>query len=161
MGYDRRSVNRKLWSYENEVDVSLRDGLFSEVTGVTPIYDSPSEHHEYTGNGEETRSLSGEYIISLYEVVARLHGVKIVPQIDIIMSTIIETLASSAGSFPIQQACSKVVPAIARYGIDPTAPEERRRHIIHSLQASFRFSPRISRKPNFRVCSLLEGPCGM
>ncbi|GKV20710.1 hypothetical protein SLEP1_g30795 [Rubroshorea leprosula] len=60
MGYDRRSVNRKLWSYENEVDVSLRDGLFSEVTGGIPIYDSRSEHHELTGNGEEnTDEFSG------------------------------------------------------------------------------------------------------
>ncbi|GLT64565.1 hypothetical protein SLA2020_370510 [Shorea laevis] len=60
MGYDHRSVNRKLWSYENGVDVSLRDGLFSEVTGGIPIYDSPSEHHELTGNGEEnTDEFSG------------------------------------------------------------------------------------------------------
>ncbi|KAE8684152.1 putative H/ACA ribonucleoprotein complex subunit 1-like protein 1-like [Hibiscus syriacus] len=58
---------------------------------------------------------------------------QIVPQIDSIMSTIIKTLASSAGSFPLQQACSKVVPAIARYGIDPTTPADKKRHIIHSL----------------------------
>ncbi|XWS42445.1 hypothetical protein CRYUN_Cryun16bG0014700 [Craigia yunnanensis] len=82
---------------------------------------------------KETGCVSGEYTISLYEVLARVHGVKIVPQIDSIMSTIIKTLASSAGSFPLQQACSKVVPAIARYGIDPTTPEDKKRHIIHSL----------------------------
>lgn len=82
---------------------------------------------------KETGCVSGEYTISLYEVLARVHGVKIVPQIDSIMSTIIKTLASSAGSFPLQQACSRVVPAIARYGIDPTTPEDKKRHIIHSL----------------------------
>ncbi|KAK8576286.1 hypothetical protein V6N13_090760 [Hibiscus sabdariffa] len=82
---------------------------------------------------KETGCVSGEYTISLYEVLARVHGVKIVPQIDSIMSTITKTLASSAGSFPLQQACSKVVPAIARYGIDPTTPEDKKRHIIHSL----------------------------
>ncbi|KAE8678131.1 H/ACA ribonucleoprotein complex subunit 1-like protein 1 [Hibiscus syriacus] len=82
---------------------------------------------------KETGCVSGEYTISLYEVLARVHGVKIVPHIDSIMSTIIKTLASSAGSFPLQQACSKVVPAIARYGIDPTTPEDKKRHIIHSL----------------------------
>ncbi|GMI65290.1 hypothetical protein like AT1G54385 [Hibiscus trionum] len=82
---------------------------------------------------KETGCVSGEYTISLYEVLARVHGVKIVPQIDSIMSTIIKTLTSSAGSFPLQQACSKVVPAIARYGIDPTTPEDKKRHIIHSL----------------------------
>ncbi|KAF9670254.1 hypothetical protein SADUNF_Sadunf13G0049200 [Salix dunnii] len=49
------------------------------------------------------------------------------------MATIIKTLASSAGYFPLQQACSKVVPAIARYGIEPTTPEDKKRHIIHSL----------------------------
>ncbi|XP_023915433.1 protein SINE1 [Quercus suber] len=80
-----------------------------------------------------TGSLSGECTISLYEVLARVHGVKIVPLIDSIMTCIISTLASSAGSFPLQQACSKVVPAIARYGIDPTTPEDKKRHIIHSL----------------------------
>ncbi|GKV20276.1 hypothetical protein SLEP1_g30429 [Rubroshorea leprosula] len=82
---------------------------------------------------KETGSVSGGYTISLYEVLARLHGVKIVPQIGIIMSTIIKTLASSADSFPLRQACSKVFPAIARYGIGPTTPEDKRRHIIHSL----------------------------
>lgn len=82
---------------------------------------------------KESGSLSGEYTISLYEVLARVHGIKIVPQIDIIMSTIIKTLASSAGSFPLQQACSKVVPAIASYGINPTTPDDKKRHIINSL----------------------------
>ncbi|CAN8237777.1 unnamed protein product [Cochlearia groenlandica] len=82
---------------------------------------------------KETNSLSGEYTISLYEILARVHGPNIVPQIDIIMSTIVKTLASSAGSFPLQQACSKVIPAIARYGIDPTMEEDKKRFIIHSL----------------------------
>ncbi|CAA7033707.1 unnamed protein product [Microthlaspi erraticum] len=82
---------------------------------------------------KETNSLSGEYTISLYEILARVHGPNIVPQIDIIMSTIVKTLASSAGSFPLQQACSKVIPAIARYGIDPTTAEDKKRFIIHSL----------------------------
>lgn len=78
-------------------------------------------------------SLSAEYTISLYEVLARVHGVKIVPFIDTIMLSIVQTLDSSPGSFSLHQACSRVVPAIARYGIDPTTPEEKKRHIIHSL----------------------------
>ncbi|KAF7801487.1 protein SINE1-like [Senna tora] len=82
---------------------------------------------------KDTGSLSGEFTISLYEVLARVHGVKIVPMIDSIMASIVQTLASSAGSFPLHQACSKVVPAIARYGMDPTTPEDKKRHIIHSL----------------------------
>ncbi|XP_047087220.1 protein SINE1-like [Lolium rigidum] len=76
---------------------------------------------------------SGEFTISLYEVLARVHGRNIVPQIGNIMSTIMCTLSSSGGSFPLHQACSKVVPAIARYGIDPSAPEEDKASIISSL----------------------------
>ncbi|KAF4346458.1 hypothetical protein G4B88_019968 [Cannabis sativa] len=81
----------------------------------------------------EAGSLSGECTISLYEVLARVHGAKIVPLIETIMKTIINTLVSSAGCFPLQQACSKVVMAIARYGIDPNFNEEKKRHVIHSL----------------------------
>ncbi|KAL8147138.1 protein SINE1-like isoform X1 [Apium graveolens] len=81
---------------------------------------------------KETGS-SGEYTISLYEVLARVHGPKIVPQIENIMDTVVKTLSSGAGSFSLQQACSKVIPAIARYGIDPTTPEDKKKHIIHSL----------------------------
>ncbi|KAK7286536.1 hypothetical protein RJT34_21596 [Clitoria ternatea] len=80
----------------------------------------------------ETKDSSCVFTISIYETLARVHGVKIVPLIDSIMGTIVNTLSSS-GSFPLQQACSKVVPAIARYGIDPTTPEDRKREIIHSL----------------------------
>ncbi|KAL6506054.1 hypothetical protein OROHE_022773 [Orobanche hederae] len=76
---------------------------------------------------------SGEHTISLYEVLARVHGPKIVPQIDNIINTIVKTLSLSAGAFALQQACSKVVPAIARYAIDPTTAEDRKRFIIHSL----------------------------
>ncbi|KAL8456217.1 hypothetical protein ACS0TY_033620 [Phlomoides rotata] len=76
---------------------------------------------------------SGEHTISLYEVLARVHGPKIVPQIDNIMHTIVKTLSTSAGAFALHQACSKVVPAIARYAIDPTTAEDRKRYIIHSL----------------------------
>ncbi|KVI08411.1 protein SINE1-like [Cynara cardunculus var. scolymus] len=82
---------------------------------------------------KETGLTSGEYTISLYEVLSRVHGTKIVPQIDNIMTTIIKTLTSSVASFALHQACSKVVPAIARYGIDPTTPENKKRQIIHSL----------------------------
>lgn len=82
---------------------------------------------------KQTGLSSGEHTISLYEVLARVHGPKIVPQIENIMSTIVKTLTLSAGAFALHQACSKVVPAIARYAIDPTTAEERKRHVIHSL----------------------------
>ncbi|XP_042514584.1 protein SINE1-like isoform X2 [Macadamia integrifolia] len=82
---------------------------------------------------KDSGSSSGEYTISLYEVLARVHGPNIVPQIDNIMATIIKTLSSSPGSFPLHQACSKVVPAIARYGIDSRTPEDKKKYIISSL----------------------------
>ncbi|CAI9765703.1 unnamed protein product [Fraxinus pennsylvanica] len=82
---------------------------------------------------KENGASSGEYTISLYEVLARVHGLNIVPQIDNIMTTIIKTLSSSAGSFALHQACSKVVPAIARYAMDPTTANDKKRYIIHSL----------------------------
>eukprot|EP00257_Ricinus_communis_P008154 XP_002525438.2 protein SINE1 [Ricinus communis] len=112
----RRSAMQALKSYVKDLDSKAIPLFLAQVSET-----------------KETGCVSGEYTISLYEVLARVHGVKIVPQIDSIMATIIKTLASSAGSFPLQQACSKVVPAIARYGIDPTHPEEKKRQIIHSL----------------------------
>ncbi|XVE62905.1 hypothetical protein DITRI_Ditri06bG0156900 [Diplodiscus trichospermus] len=112
----RKSAMKALKSYVRDLDSKAIPVFLAQVSET-----------------KETGCVSGEYTISLYEVLARVHGAKIVPQIDSIMSTIIKTLASSAGSFPLQQACSKVVPAIARYGIDPTTPEDKKRHIIHSL----------------------------
>ncbi|GAB2211186.1 hypothetical protein Droror1_Dr00016478 [Drosera rotundifolia] len=76
---------------------------------------------------------SMEYTISLYEVLARVHGPKIVPQIDNIMATIIKTLATSGGSFAPQQACSKVILAMSRYAILPTTLDEKKTEIMHSL----------------------------
>ncbi|KAB1221158.1 hypothetical protein CJ030_MR2G012843 [Morella rubra] len=112
----RKSAMKTLKSYVKDLDSKTIPLFLAQVS-------------ENKGSG----SLSGECTISLYEVLARVHGVKIVPLIDSIMTCIISTLASSAGSFPLQQACSKVVPAIARYGIDPTTTEDRKRRIIHSL----------------------------
>lgn len=112
----RRSAMKNLKSYVKELDSKAIPMFLAQVS-----------------QSKETGPLNGDCTISLYEVLARVHGVKIVPLINSIMATIIKTLASSAGSFPLQQACSKVVPAIARYGIDPTTPDDKKRHIIHSL----------------------------
>ncbi|KAG2330869.1 hypothetical protein Bca52824_002049 [Brassica carinata] len=113
----RKTAMKALKSYVKDLDSKAIPSFLAQVSET-----------------KETNSLSGEYTISLYEILARVHGPNIVPQIDTIMSTIVKTLASSAGSFPLQQACSKVIPAIARYGIDPTTMEEdKKRVIIHSL----------------------------
>ncbi|XP_027177414.1 protein SINE1 [Coffea eugenioides] len=111
----RKSAMKALKSYVKDLD-----------SKAIPLFLAQVSETKETGS-------SGEYTISLYEVLARVHGHKIVPQIDNIMTTIIKTLTSSAGSFALHQACSKVVPAIARYGMDPTTPEDKKRHIIHSL----------------------------
>ncbi|XP_027193099.1 protein SINE1-like [Cicer arietinum] len=112
----RKSAMRALKSYVKDLD-----------SGTIPIFLAQ------VSETKEAGTLSGEFTISLYEVLARVHGVKIVPMIDSIMQSIVQTLASSAGSFPLQRACSKVVPAVARYGIEPTTPEENKRNIIHSI----------------------------
>lgn len=112
----RKSAMRALKSYVKDLDYKTIPLFLAQVSET-----------------KETGSLSGEFTISLYEVLARVHGTKIVPMINSIMQSIVQTLASSAGSFPLQQACSKVVPAIARYGIDPTTPDDKKRNVIHSL----------------------------
>ncbi|XP_057507334.1 protein SINE1-like [Actinidia eriantha] len=112
----RKSAMKALKSYVKDLDSKAIPLFLAQVSET-----------------KETGSSAGEYTISLYEVLARVHGPKIVPQIDNIMTTIIKILTSSAGSFALHQACSKVVPAIARYGMDPTTPEDKKRHIIHSL----------------------------
>ncbi|KAK3017422.1 hypothetical protein RJ639_007580 [Escallonia herrerae] len=112
----RKSAMKALKSYVKDLDSKAIPIFLAQVSET-----------------KETGLSSGEYTISLYEVLARVHGPKIVPQIGNIMTTIIKILTSSAGSFALHQACSKVVPAIARYGIDPTTPQDKKRHIIHSL----------------------------
>ncbi|XP_038985473.1 LOW QUALITY PROTEIN: protein SINE1 [Phoenix dactylifera] len=112
----RRSAMKALKSYAKDLDSKAIPHFLAEVSDTK-------------GPG----SSSGECTISLYEVLARVHGRNIVPQIGNIMSTIMRTLSSSGGSFPLHQACSKVVPAIARYGIDPSTPNDEKTRIISSL----------------------------
>lgn len=112
----RKSAMKALKSYVKDLDTKAIPIFLAQVSKTN-----------------ETGTTSGEYTISLYEALARVHGTKIVPQIDNIMSTIIKTLTSCVTTFALHQACSKVVPAIARYGIDPTTPDDKKRRIIHSL----------------------------
>ncbi|KAF8395974.1 hypothetical protein HHK36_017585 [Tetracentron sinense] len=116
-------------------DANSRKSAMKALKTYVKDLDSKAIPH-FLAQVSETKdpgSSFGEYTISLYEVLARVHGTNIVPQIDNIMTTIIKTLTSSAGSFPLHQACSKVVPAIARYGIDPSTPDDKKRKVIHSL----------------------------
>ncbi|KMT15635.1 hypothetical protein BVRB_3g056260 [Beta vulgaris subsp. vulgaris] len=112
----RRSAMKALKLYVKDMDLKAIPLFLAQVSETKDAGSSP-----------------GEYTISIYEVLARVHGPNIVPQLGNIMSTIIKTLTTSGGSFPLQQACSKVVPAIARYGIEPTTPEDKKQWIIHSL----------------------------
>ncbi|KAL8201575.1 hypothetical protein R6Q57_010722 [Mikania cordata] len=114
--YSRKSAMKVIKSYVEDLDSSAIPLFLAQVSET-----------------KETGLTSGEYTISLYEVLARVHGTKIVPQIDNIVSTIIKNMTSSVVSFALHQACSKVVPAIARYAMDPTTNDDKKRRIIHSL----------------------------
>ncbi|XP_021741251.1 TORTIFOLIA1-like protein 2 isoform X2 [Chenopodium quinoa] len=112
----RRSAMKALKLYVKDMDSKAIPQFLAQVSETKDAGSSP-----------------GEYTISIYEVLARVHGPNIVPQLDNIMSSIIKTLTTSGGSFPLQQACSKVVPAIARYGIESATPEDKKQQLIHSL----------------------------
>ncbi|CAH8386194.1 unnamed protein product [Eruca vesicaria subsp. sativa] len=92
--------------------------------------------HVFLAQVSETKEIgseSGGYTVSLFEDLARAHGVKVAPHVEMIMPVIIRTLSSCDGSLGVQQACSKAVAAMARYGIDPATPEDKKRNVIHSL----------------------------
>ncbi|KAF8045254.1 hypothetical protein N665_5337s0003 [Sinapis alba] len=93
--------------------------------------------HVFVAQVSETKEIGSEsgggYTVSLFEDLARAHGVKIAPHVEMIMPVIVRTLSSCGGSLGVQQACSKAVAAIARYGIDPATPEDKKRNVIHSL----------------------------
>ncbi|KAM1852412.1 hypothetical protein ACFX14_008501 [Malus domestica] len=61
----------------------------------------------------------------IYTSRIAIYGRKIFAGVDIFLVE-----ARFTGSFPLQQACSKVAPAIALYGIDPTNPEDKKRHML-------------------------------
>ncbi|RWR80380.1 Gem-associated protein 2 [Cinnamomum micranthum f. kanehirae] len=122
----RKSAMKALKSYVRDLDAREIPVFLAQLS-------------ERKGPGQ-----TDEYTITLYEILARVHGHNIVPHIDNIMSTIVTTLKSSAGSFTLHQACSKVVPAIAKHGIDPSIPGGEKAEIIRSL-----CSP---------LCDILTGP---
>lgn len=120
----RRAAMKALKSYARHLDSKSIPHFLAEVSDTTTTA---------TTAAAGAATPTGEFTISLYEVLARVHGRNIVPQIGNIMATIMCTLSSSGGSFPLHQACSKVVPAIARYGIDPATPDAEKAAIIASL----------------------------
>ncbi|TKW01331.1 hypothetical protein SEVIR_8G172700v4 [Setaria viridis] len=124
----RRAAMKALKSYARHLDSKSIPHFLAEVSDTTAAGAAAA-----AGGGGGGGLAPGEFTISLYEVLARVHGRNIVPQIGNIMTTIMRTLSSSGGSFPLHQACSKVVPAIARYGIDPSAPDGEKAGIIASL----------------------------
>uniref|UniRef100_A0A0D3AFQ3 TORTIFOLIA1/SINE1-2 N-terminal domain-containing protein n=1 Tax=Brassica oleracea var. oleracea TaxID=109376 RepID=A0A0D3AFQ3_BRAOL len=93
--------------------------------------------HVFLAQLSETKEIGsdsgGGYTVSLFEDLARSHGVKIAPHVETIMPGIVRTLSSCGGALSVQQACSKAVAAIARYGIDPATAEDKKKNLIHSL----------------------------
>ncbi|CAN6372545.1 unnamed protein product [Urochloa humidicola] len=124
----RRAAMKALKSYAKHLDSKSIPHFLAEVSDTTAAGAAAA-----AGGGGGGGLAPGEFTISLYEVLARVHGRNIVPQIGNIMATIMCTLSSSGGSFPLHQACSKVVPAIARYSIDPATPDAEKTGIITSL----------------------------
>ncbi|KAG0530357.1 hypothetical protein BDA96_05G179000 [Sorghum bicolor] len=125
----RRAAMKALKSYARHLDSKSIPHFLAEVSDTTATATAAA------AGGGGGMPPAGEFTISLYEVLARVHGRNIVPQIGNIMATIMRTLSSSGGSFPLHQACSKVVPAIARYSIDPSSstPDDDKAAIIASL----------------------------
>jgi len=66
----------------------------------------------------EINTTSRQYEISIYEVLAKVHGKNIIPDTKKIMATVVKTLSSSAGSLPLQRAYGRVIVGIGRCGID-------------------------------------------
>ncbi|KAH6795251.1 ARM repeat superfamily protein [Perilla frutescens var. hirtella] len=83
----------------SDLGQQIRFHLDSEAI---PIFLAEVSETELTGIS------SGEHTISPYEVLARAHGPKIVPQIDT-TTTSVKTLSLSAGAFALHEACSKKV----------------------------------------------------
>ena len=68
-----------------------------------------------------------------YEVLAKVHGKNIISLIRKIMATIVKSLCSSAGLFPLQQSCGRVVADIARYDIDTFSIEAQQEGVLRNL----------------------------
>ncbi|XP_020256042.1 uncharacterized protein LOC109832953 isoform X2 [Asparagus officinalis] len=112
----RRAAMKALKSYVKDLDSKTIPIFLSRASEI-----------------KDPSSPSGESIISLFEVLVRSHGRSIVPYINNIMDLIVKTLSSTSGSFALHQSCSKVVPAIARYCIDPLMLENEKARIVCSL----------------------------
>lgn len=112
----RRTAMNALKSY-----VELLD------TGTIPLF------LDEVSDSKESSKASRQYAISLYEVLAKVHGKNIIPHTSKIMTTVVKTLSSSAGSLPLQQACGRVVAGIARYGIDTFSTGAQQEGVIRDL----------------------------
>jgi hypothetical protein len=79
----RRAATKALKSYARHLDSKSIPHFLAEVSDMKAVA-APG-------------APSGEFTIALYEVLARVHGRNIVPQIGNIMATIMCTLSSSGG----------------------------------------------------------------
>ena len=125
---------------------------------------NPKALHVFLTQLSETKEIGsdsgGGYTVSLFEDLARSHGVKMVPHVETIMPGIVRTLSSCGGALSVQQACSKAVAAIARYGIDPATGEDKKKNMIHSLCKPLSDSLLDSQHLGLGA-SLLEVTCGL
>ncbi|KAH0455802.1 hypothetical protein IEQ34_015834 [Dendrobium chrysotoxum] len=111
---DNHKVSLKnLKAYAKDLDPQMIPGFVATISEAIDASDSCEDN-----------------VILVFEMLARLHGQKIIPNIGKIMSVILRTLSLGAESF---ESCSKVVSAMALYGIDPLAPDRENTKIIQSL----------------------------
>ncbi|KAL0912093.1 hypothetical protein M5K25_018041 [Dendrobium thyrsiflorum] len=111
---DNHRVSLKnLKAYAKDLDPQMIPGFVATVSEAIDASDSCEDN-----------------AVLVFEMLARLHGQKIIPNIGKIMSVILRTLSSGAESL---ESCSKVVSAMALYGIDPLAPDRENMKIIRSL----------------------------
>ncbi|KAF3497822.1 hypothetical protein DY000_02056849 [Brassica cretica] len=136
-----RPLTEHLYIFEFEADVTSDELCFEfRVNREEWMIKECGVHYLYPMNKRGTNCLihldtgsGGVYTVSLFEDLARSHGVKIAPHVETIMPGIVRTLSSCGGALSVQLACSKAVAAIARYGIDPATAEDKKKNLIHSL----------------------------
>ncbi|KAL0691803.1 hypothetical protein Bca4012_091482 [Brassica carinata] len=125
-----------IWFSLGVIDHSGKVEFRQELANLDKDLDTKALHVFLT-QLSETKEIGsdsgGGYTVSLFEDRARAHGVKISPHVETIMPVIVRTLSSCEGALSVQQACSKAVAAMARYGIDPATAEDKKRNVIHSL----------------------------
>ncbi|CAM6108791.1 unnamed protein product [Calypogeia fissa] len=104
-------------------DAETRRNALNSLKQCVEGMDSASVSR-FLGQVSEAKESTRPYAISLYEDVAKVHGKLMVPHIPRVMVSVTKTLSSSGSSPQLQQACAKVISAIAKNAIDDASPNQ-------------------------------------